>query len=276
MPTVHVSGLDLFYEAEGAGEPLLLLSGFGSDDTAWSFVAPTLAARYHIVRPDNRGTGRSSAPDRPTSMRQLADDAVALLDHLGLERIHVAGHSMGGQIAQEVALAHPDRVVSMVLLGTWARQDPWLRGLTELWGELPAKLDPPAYIRTILPWVFTERFFETPGAVETAIKLWVTPPFPPAPHALYHQSRAVMAGDTAGRVEAVRCPTLVLVSRQDILTPPRFSEDLARRIPGSRLVVLEGGGHNNLIETPQAVAQAMLDFLEIRAPPSDRANPSAS
>jgi 3-oxoadipate enol-lactonase len=270
VPNAHVNGIDLFYEAEGEGEPVLLLPGFGCDRAAWSFAAPPLAARHRVIRPDNRGTGHSGAPDIPTSIRQMADDMAGLLDHLALGRVHVAGHSMGGQVAQELALAHPGRVLSLTLLSTWARPDQRLRSLTALWGELPRTLDPRSYIRVILPWVFTEAFFEAAGAVEQAIALWVTPPSPPAPHALYHQSRAVLGSDTSGRAGGIRCPTLVLVGGQDILTPARFSEELTRLIPGSRLAVLDRGGHNCLIEAPEPVAGAMLDFLKERAPRPER------
>jgi pimeloyl-ACP methyl ester carboxylesterase len=270
VPKAHVNGIDLFYEAEGEGEPVLLLAGFGCDHTAWSLATPPLAAHHRVIRLDNRGSGRSDAPDSPTSIRQMADDVTALLDHLGLDRVHVAGHSMGGQVAQELALAHPGRVRSLTLLSTWARPDRRLRSLTESWGELPRTLDPRSYIRVILPWVFTEAFFETTGAVEGVVALWVTPPFPPAPHALYHQSRAVMGSDTSGRAGDIRCPTLVLVGRQDILTPVRFSEELVRLIPGSRLAVLDRGGHNCLIEAPEAVAGAMLDFLNGWSPTPER------
>ena len=270
MPKAHVNGIDLFYEAEGEGEPILLLPGFGCDHTAWSFAAPLLAARHRVIRPDNRGTGHSDAPDSPSSMRQMGYDAAALLDHLGLQQVHVAGHSMGGQVAQELALAHPGRVLSLTLLSTWARPDQRLRALTELWGELPRTLDPQSYIRVLLPWVFTEAFFEAPGAVEGAVAFWVTPPSPPAAHALYHQSRAVLASDTSGRAGGIRCATLVLVGRHDILTPVRFSEELARLIPDARLAVLDGCGHNCFIETPDTVAGAMLDFLKERTPRPDR------
>jgi 3-oxoadipate enol-lactonase len=270
VPKAHVNGIDLFYEAEGEGEPLLLIPGFGCDHTAWSFAAPPLAASHRVIRPDNRGTGHSDAPDSPTSIRQMADDMAALLDHLALGPVHVAGHSMGGQVAQELALACPGRVLSLTLLSTWARPDQRLRALTELWGDLPRALDPRSYIRVILPWVFTEAFFETAGAVEAAVALWVTPPSPPAPHALYHQSRAVLASDTSGRAAGIRAPTLVLVGRQDLLTPPRLSEELARLIPGARLAVLDRGGHNGLIEAPEPVAGAMLDFLRERAPRPER------
>src|SRR5947209_4904814 len=136
MPKARVNGIDLFYDVRGAGAPLLLLAGFSCDHTHWSPVAARLAAEYRVIRLDNRGVGRSSAPDGPYTTRQMADDAAGLLDHLGLAPVHLAGHSMGGQIAQELALARPGLVRSLMLLASYLRPTGRLRLLLESWGDL--------------------------------------------------------------------------------------------------------------------------------------------
>jgi 3-oxoadipate enol-lactonase len=263
MPRVHVNGIDLFYEDEGTGEPLLLLAGFACDHIHWAMVRLLLVGKYRIIRPDNRGVGRSDAPDHPYSIRQMAEDAAALLEYLGVKRAHVAGHSMGGQIAQELVLAQPDRVQSLMLLSTWAKPDELLASVIESWGELTRLVEPRTriFIRVVLPWLYTSEFFATPGAAEQVISFWILSPFPPSRHGLYRQSQAILASDTAGRLSGVRCPSLFLVARQDILTPVKFSEELARLIPAAESVILPGGGHDFLVETPAQVAEAMLAFL---------------
>src|SRR5215475_886938 len=102
----------MFYRVKGDGEPLLLIAGFACDHTYWSSLVPALAARYRVVVFDNRGVGRSPELHASVTIRELAEDAAQLLDTLGLDRVHVAGHSMGGMIAQELVLAHPERVAS--------------------------------------------------------------------------------------------------------------------------------------------------------------------
>ena len=107
MPRVRVNGVELHYVEVGGGDPVLMIMGFGGDHLAWGFQVPALSARYRVIAFDNRGAGQSSVPDVPYSTRMMADDAVGLLDALGIERAHVIGVSMGGMIAQEVALGHP-------------------------------------------------------------------------------------------------------------------------------------------------------------------------
>lgn len=135
MPKIHVNGIDLFYDVQGTGEPLLLIAGFDCDSSYWSAVLPALVNKYQVIRLDNRGVGQSSAPDCPYSIKQMADDAAALLNYLGIT-IHVAGHSMGGQIAQELALVHPEKVKSLILLSSWASGNAKFYSLIELFGDL--------------------------------------------------------------------------------------------------------------------------------------------
>lgn len=264
MPPVRVNGIDIYFEVRGAGEPLLLIAGFACDLTIWSKVASVLADRYQVITFDNRGVGRSSAPDEPYSIRLMAEDAAGLLDKIGGHPTHVVGHSMGGMIAQELALAHPQKVRSLTLLASCAKGDERNRAIIESWGELPRQVDPRMAARLSLPWVYTHRYYARPGAIQQVIDVMAANPFPSTAHGIYHQSQAVAGFDSTGRLPEIRCPTLVVAGREDILLPVRFSEELAGRIAGAELAVLEQTGHGMLVETPGAVAQVMLDFLSGR------------
>jgi pimeloyl-ACP methyl ester carboxylesterase len=261
MAKIQTNGIDIYYEVKGAGEPLLLIAGFACDLTIWGKVVASLAEKYQVIAFDNRGVGRSSAPDNPYSIRQMAEDAAVLLDMIGIPQAHVAGHSMGGMIAQELALAHPKKVRSLMLLASRAKPDERSKAIIESWGELPRLVDRVTAARLSLPWIYTHRFYARPGAIQQVIDLILKNPYPPPPHGIYHQSRAVSSFDSSGRLGEIRCPTLVLVGNKDILVPVAFSEELVQGIPGAELVVLDETGHGMLIETPEAVAQAMLDFL---------------
>jgi len=261
MPKVKVNEIDLYYNIQGAGEPLLLIAGFLCDHSYWSLVMPSLVKHYQVIRLDNRGIGQSSAPDNPYSIKQMATDAAGVLDQLGITKVHVAGHSMGGQIAQELVLAHPEKIRSLMLLSSLAKGDGLFHAVIETWGDLPSTLDMKLYEKVVLPWIFTDTFYSIPGSIDLLINMAINYPFGPTTHGLYHQSRAILSSDTLDRLKNIHCPTLVLVGRQDILTPLKFSEQLARGIPNAELVVLDSGGHGFLVESPDAVAQAMVNFL---------------
>jgi 3-oxoadipate enol-lactonase len=261
MPTIEANGSRLSYESTGAGEPILLISGFACDHLMWGKIAPRLAKKYRVVTYDNRGTGESSDLNGPCSIRDLADDATRLMDAVGIKKAHVAGHSMGGMIVQELALAYPERVQSLVLLASCAKCDERGKAIIEMFGDMPRLVDPPTSARLIMPWLYTNSFYSTPGAVASLVKWLLECPSPPTAQAMYHQSRAISACDTTSRLGAIRCPTLVLAGDEDILLPVSFSKELAQAIAGAKLVVLPGTGHGMLIETPEQVVAAMIEFL---------------
>lgn len=263
MPIAQVNGIELFYTVQGdSNNPsLLLISGFNSDSSAWAALMPFLVKHYQVIRFDNRGIGRTTAPNHPYTVQQMAADTVALLDVLSIETAHIAGHSLGGQIAQELALSYPDKVVSLLLLSCWAERDAKFNSLIQLFGDLAQQLDATLYYKILVPWLFTESFYAMPGLMDQLL-IWIeSQPFPPTPHGLYHQSRAVLSSGTIERLAQIHCPTLVLVGQEDLLTPVRFSQQLAAGIAKAELVVLERGGHSFIVETPEAVGQAMLRFL---------------
>ncbi len=261
MAKVQTNGIEIFYEENGAGEPLLLIAGFACDHANWSKVVPLLASRNRLITFDNRGVGQSSSPDVPYSIHEMAEDALGLLDSLGLSSVHVAGHSMGGQIAVELALNHPERVKSMMLLASCARVDRRGKAIIESWGDLPRLVDPVTAIQLSLPWIYTSRFYETPGAIDTVIQEMLTNPFVPALAGIFRQSRAITSYNGVARLGEIACPTLVVVGNQDILGGRAFSEELAHGIPGARLTILEQAAHGLVTESAEATATVMAGFL---------------
>ena len=262
MPLASVNGLDLYYEETGSGPPLLLLAGLSGTALGWAMLLPALAEHFRVIAFDNRGAGRSSAPPGPYTTREMADDAVALLTHLGIERAHVIGQSMGGLIAQELALAHPQRVDHLVLYSTYARprpaiHDPWLKN----WVEASERGNPDQLATLLMPWFLTPAFMAQPDQVEAAIAEWVADPYPAPAQGVAAQAAACLSHDTLSRLGQIAAPTLVLVGAEDIVTPVACAQELAEGIPGARLHVLERGGHTPDVEYPEAVAEAMLAFL---------------
>lgn len=261
MPKVKLNGIDLFYDIKGTGEPLLLISGFLCDHAYWSVLLPHLTNHYQIIRLDNRGMGRSSAPDYPYSIQELAHDTAALLEHLDINLVNVLGHSMGGQIAQELALTYPQTVKSLLLVSSWAKANEQFHQIMKTWGDLPQYIDQRLYQQIVLPWIFSDAFYSIPNMIEQLIEWVVHYPFSPSIHSIYHHSRAIINCDTTNRLHKIRCPTLVLAGKQDILIPVKLSEQLAQCIPSAEFSILDDVGHGLIIESPKTVATAILKFL---------------
>jgi 3-oxoadipate enol-lactonase len=269
MPTAQVNGVDLYYEVQGSGEPVLLIMGFTAHSMLWMMQVPALAQRFQVITFDNRGAGRSAVPPGPYTTRQMADDAAALLDHLGIARAHVVGWSMGGMIAQELALAYPQKVNRLVLLASLARAeqyaDAWLRYMEQAAQLVGAgSLDRAGFALNTMPWLYTASFMTRPEMVAMALQQTLADPYPATPAGVAAQAEACrrhLFGDALDRLKGITAPTLVLVGAEDILTPPAYSRAMAERIPGARLQVLERGGHGMPIEYPQEVNAALLAFL---------------
>ncbi len=262
MPTVRVGDIEMYYVEAGAGEPLLLIMGFGGDHTAWAFQTGVFATRYRVIVFDNRGAGQTSSPDHPYTTAMMAADAHGLMDALGIDRAHVIGVSMGGMIAQELALAHPDRVRSLHLGCTFARPDTYMRALNAAWRDMRIGLGRDATLRTLALWLFAPTTYaDRPDLVEMLLQNALANPYPQSVAGFLRQGEALAAHDTHDRLEAIRCPTLVSVAEDDILVPPRFSREIAKRIPGAELHLVQGAGHCYFLERPEVFNELSLDFI---------------
>jgi pimeloyl-ACP methyl ester carboxylesterase len=265
MPFATVNGIRLYYEWHGeeTGTPVVLVMGLGGDTTAWPLQLAALAPRHRVLVFDNRGAGRTDAPDVPYTTRGMAGDLLALLDVLGVERAHLLGLSLGGAVAQEAALADPDRFASLQLHATWAGPHPYLAALVTAVRLARSQFDRESFYRTLSVWLFTPACFATqPELVELVVQRATHNPHPVPPHAYLRQTEAVLGHDARDRLHRLRCPTLVSVGSLDLITPPTLSDELARLIPGSQLTRLPDVGHGALWEAPGAFNRVCLDFLD--------------
>jgi 3-oxoadipate enol-lactonase len=264
MPFAMVQGIRLHYEWHGAesGTPVVLVMGLGGDTTAWPFQLSALAPRHRVLVFDNRGAGRSDAPDVPYTTRGMAADLLALLDELAVERAHLLGLSLGGAIAQEAVLAAPARFVSLQLHATWAGPHPYFHALVNAVRMARVQFGAEGFYRALSVWLFTPQCFQTqPELVELVVERATHHPHPTPVHAYLRQTEAILGHDVRDRLQLIQCPTLVAVGRQDLITPPVLAEELAAGIPGARLRFLADVGHGALWEAPEAFNRVCLDFL---------------
>lgn len=264
MGVVRVNDVRLFYQdlGERAAPAIVLIMGWGGDHTAWAFQLQPFAREHRVVALDNRGAGQSDQPDIPYTVAGMAEDTVGLMDALGIDKAHLCGASMGGMIAQEIALRHPERALTLGLHGSLARPDGWSALLMQSLLRLRDRGDREEFARALLPWLLCRRTVnDRADFVELMIRRALDNPFPPSPAGLRRQAEAVAGHDTLGRLAGIRMPTLITVGVEDILVPPSFSREMQSLIPGAEMVVIPGAGHAHFLEQPEAFNETCLGFF---------------
>ena len=262
MPKANINGVNLYYEEWGHGEPLLLIMGMGANTTDWEPLIPDLSQGQKLIAFDNRVSGRSDKPGGPLTMELFADDAVALLDTLGIEKAHIFGVSMGGMIAQELALRYPERLLTLILGatmcgGSHAIPPPMDRILEWInTGNLP-----PAKAATdCLPFLYSQKFIDQKKSYLIKSSLRTSHLRIPK-HDIYRQLKAITHFDSYDRLPQIQVPTLVLTGNADLIVPAENSRILTNQIPEAELIVFEGIGHGFLVEVSAKVNSAVIDFL---------------
>lgn len=238
--------------------PLVLLHSLGTDLRVWEPQADILARSFRIVRPDLRGHGLTDVPSGPYSIAGMARDVLELLVALGLRRAHVAGLSIGGMVAQALAAQAPDRVASLVLCDTAMAIPP-----PELWHDRAATVRDrgmAAIADAVLARWVTPGFVRTPEARGLRSMLLRT-----APEGYAGAAEAIAAADLTEGTRGLRVPALVLVGEHDEATPRTSAEALRDAIPGAELKTISGGAHIPTVERPDAVADAIFNFLTVQA-----------
>jgi len=262
MPTVKVKGIRIYYERAGAGTPVLFITGLGGDHQPWAPLAGQLKDQYECITFDNRGIGQSSRPASGYTMSDLTRDTIGLLEALSISRAHIVGMSMGGLVAQNIALQQPERVLGLVLLGSFAAGDARLNHVLASRKSMMKRMTRYEYFWAIAAWMFGLKSLERPAFIDGFAKMAASNPHPQSLRAFSQLVDGIAEFDNRAHLKEIRKPTLVMVGEQDILTPPRLSRALAEGIPGAELEIVPGVGHLCISEDTKGVADRLLRFFK--------------
>jgi 3-oxoadipate enol-lactonase len=267
VPVARSDGTELYWESTGAGPPVLLVMGLGMNATAWWRTIPVLAERFRVIAFDNRGVGRSGRPAGPYTVAGMAADAIAVLDAAGEEAAHVYGISLGGMIAQEVALRYPGRVRALVLAATTPGGPAALGAdeATQAFFRRRAEMPADEAVWASVPYNYataTRRLNGDRIAQDIAQRLRY--PIEPEPYTA--QLEAALGHDALDRLGSLRTPTLVVHGTEDRMVHPANAELLARAIPGAGLLMWPHAGHLLFTDVPE-IDPIAGDFLSAPSSP---------
>ncbi|MBZ5535096.1 MAG: alpha/beta hydrolase [Acidobacteriia bacterium] len=262
MATIKGNGIEIYYEEHGEGQPLLLIQGLSYATPMWYWQVAGLMDSFRVITFDNRGSGQSAKPDIPYSMKMFADDAVSLLDALKISQVSVLGISMGGIIAQEVALSYPGRVTHLILCstlfgGSTASQPDTetLAYLAEYQESVSDELSRLEIAYGTAPG-FGERHPDRVAALVEFKRQSRPPRF-----AYFRQLMSAMGYVSETRLPSLSIPTLIIAGSEDRIIPPDNSRRLHQIIPNSKIKVFDNAGHHVHIEYPEEFNQAVIEFL---------------
>jgi pimeloyl-ACP methyl ester carboxylesterase len=267
VPFANVNDIEIYYEIHGPPEapPLVLIGGWASYRWIWFRQVPAFKEKYRCVVFDNRGAGRSSKPDQPYSIQMFADDTVGLMDALEIGDAHILGISMGGLIAQQIAISYPEKTRSLIVVSSH------FGGLNQIHMDdrtmamliaLPTETISKEQAREMrYKATFSAEFLNTNKAVLEQIDKWAEK-YPTPVFAQVHQSTAVGEFDSESELKQISAPTLVVHGDSDLAVPTKNGEMIASKIPNSQLVLIEGGSHFSIVERYAEFNNAVMSFLD--------------
>lgn len=264
MPKIKVNDVNLYYEIHGEGQPIVCISGFTGDHKGWGLVVEELAQNHQVITFDNRGIGQSDCPDYPYTMEMMAEDVIALMPALHLEKAHLIGNSMGGNIAQVIAYTHPELIKSLVLSNSFMKAHGRVvlhvqtrLDLMKLGFPIPAEVA----LHEILLWVYSSNYLGQPGMVEMLTKAALANPIALTIKGYESQLNALLTFDSRKWIDKINVPSLVISSDDDLLASPKEARYMAEKISGAEYFCFEDIGHLPQLECPEVFNRLVLEFI---------------
>ncbi len=267
MPKIKTNNIELYYETHGTGKPLALISGLGYPLWQWHKMIPFLSEHFQVIAFDNRGVGQSDKPAGPYSAQMLAADTAGLLDALGIEKAIVMGHSMGGFIAQAMALDFPSKVEKLILCSTnfgGPHHIPVtpeaMKVLSDVTSDALTRFKNGLAVSTAPGWAG-----KNPQMIQEWIQWRTANPVDPAPYQAQLAIGLSLIPESAAfetKLHRVNIPTLILFGAHDKVVPPENASLLSKQIADSKVVIFPDAGHFFPIEIPEAASQAVIEFAK--------------
>lgn len=257
------TGINVHYQEQGSGDPLILIMGTSGSVDLWAGFENRFTDDYRVITFDNRGMGGTERGEGEISVRSMAEDVSALMEALDIPKAHIMGWSLGSAVAQELAINHPDQVMSLVLYSTWGRCDGFQAAMLSTLRFPYAMRDVDA-AAAAGGLAFSPETLDRPDLAEfLAPVLAGSPQTEEQMQTTVEQWDADLVHDTMDRLGEISAPTTVIVGEQDLLTPPWQSKKVADAIPGAEFQLLTGGktGHGLHVEQPEQLAELMSAFL---------------
>ena len=265
MPKIKVNDINMYYEVHGEGFPLVMIMGLSANTDWWTQdLIDNLADDFKVIIFDNRGAGKTENSNRDFSIKMLADDTVSLTNNLGIDRFYLFGISMGGMIAQEVAINYPERVEKLILGATncgGSKQILPEQEILDILSRPRENLTPEEVIEGTIPLLYTEEFIKNnPEFIENYKRELLKTPI--SPESFERQIKAIMSFNTGMKLKKISCPTLIIHGKKDVLIPYENAEILDKRIPNSKVILLEESGHSFFQPNTEIVIKSMKEFLK--------------
>lgn len=263
MPKVRAGNIQLNYEQQGSGEPLVLIPYLAADNACYAFQVADLSKRFHCISVDLRGTGESDKPGGTQTTELYADDIAALMQALEIPKAHIFGLSLGAATGMWVAAKYPDKVKSLSLHSGWDKTDAYLKMVVQGWQIAAKALNnvPDMTIQSIFPWCFTPGIYKNKPDYLQSLADFVRSRPKQLVEAFLQQSDAVIGHDASGQLGRIRAPTQITYGRFDSVTSTRFAEPLRNGIRDSELYIFEDCSHAPIYENVAAFNAKSLDFL---------------
>jgi pimeloyl-ACP methyl ester carboxylesterase len=264
MPLAAVNGLELFFSEQGSGDPLVCIMGLASDSQGWAVQQQAFAEHFRTIVFDNRDVGRSTICEDDYEIADLADDAIALADHLELDRFHLLGISLGSCVAQRVALAIPERIRTLTLAATWAGTTPAYSEMrARVWEREVRRSSTEEWLEEMMLLTMSEAAFTTREGVDELKRMALENPHPQPTEALIRQIRSMSHHDVRDRLPELTMPVHVIAGDRDLLIPHWKSQEVAEGVNDATLTTLPGIGHSMNLERADEFNAAVLDWLAL-------------
>lgn len=254
----------MYYEIHGEGSPLVMIMGLSANTDWWTpELIESLADEFQVIIFDNRGAGKTNNPDRDFSIRTLADDTIGLMDALNVDEFFLFGISMGGMIAQEIAINYPERVEKLILAATncgGSKQVLPDQEVLDILSRPRENVPPEKIINGTIPLLYTEDFIENnPEFIEKHAQALLKSPI--SAESFERQIKAIMGFNTHLKLKKISSPTLIIHGKKDVIIPYENSEILNKKIPNSKVILLEESGHSLFQPDPGTVVNHIKNFL---------------